>query len=656
MSRVADPLRAGRDAIKRRAWQKAYDLLTAADASRELSPEDLESLTKAAWCTGRYQEGIDAYERAYAAYVERGNRSRAAYVALWLAYGYAVRRAGAVATGWQNRAERLLEQEPEGLEHGYLAALAHTDAALDGGDLDRALGCATSAFEIGKRFGDRDLQAFGLFHKGRIMVHKGEIAKGTALLDEAMAAAVGGELGPEVARWIFCVTIRTCQSLADYRRAAEWIEAGERLCEREDLAVMSAECRAHRTQIMRLRGAWAKAEQEARRARDEYRNWNFALGHVGGALYEIGEIRLRQGNFGAAEEAFRQAHELVREPQPGLSLLRLAEGNVEAAAGAIKYALADQSMHPLARAQRLPAQVEIALAAGDVDSARSAIVELEGIAKTYRTPALEATAVCARGALELGEGDASAACRSLQEGLRLWQEVYAPYEAARVRMMLATGRRAEGDDETAVLELRAAHAAFERLGAVPDARRAAHLLGSDTAVAGAQPRATSEIIRTFMFTDIVKSTTLLEAIGDEAWADLLRWHDSTLRSLFAHHGGEEIDHAGDGFFVAFKTATPAIECAIAIQRALVDHRRLHGFSPHVRIGLHAAKATYRDSHYRGKSVHQAARIAALAEAGEILASQEALGTDDARFTVSRPREVTLKGISDPVRVVTIDWH
>lgn len=655
MSQVDDSLEAGRDAIKRRAWREAFDLLKVADASTELSLEDLESFAKAAWCTGHFQDYIDTYERAYAKYVEGGNRTRAAYIALWLVKSYASRGAESVAAGWRKRAERLLEQEAECLEHGYLAQ-ARAKTAVAQGDLNRALEHANRMFKIGEQFGDRDLQAFGLYHKGIILVRKGEVTEGTVLLDEVMAAALGGELGPESTREIFCGAIGTCQRLADYRRAAEWIEAGERLCEREDLAAMSGECRLHRAQIMRLRGAWAKGEQEARRSCDEYRGWNIGLGHAGEALSEIGEIRLRKGDFSAAEDAFRQAHELGEEPQPGLSLLRLAQGKVEAAASSIQRALADELMSPLTRARLLPAQVEIALAARDLNSARSATVELEAIAKTYRASGLEASAVSARGALALAEGDASAACRSLREGLRLWQEVDAPYDAARARMLLATACRAEGDDETAVLELQAAHSTFERLGAVPDARRAAYSLGKDAAAAGVSLRAPSDSTRTFMFTDIVKSTTLLEAIGDEGWENLLRWHDVTLRSLFGRHGGEEIDHAGDGFFIAFKTTPPAIECAVAIQRALADHRRLHGFSPQVRLGLHSAKAIYRDFHYRGKGVHQAARIAALAEAGEILVSQDTLGADPTRFAVSNPRKVLLNGISDPVQVVTIDWR
>lgn len=654
MSRVDNSLQAGRDAIKRRAWREAFDFLNSANASAELPPEDLENLARAAYCVGRFQDYIDAYERAYTKYVQRGSSSPAARIAVLLSAGFAARQAKSVAAGWRNRAERILEHEPESQGHGYLSWV-RIRAALGQGDLAGAAETAGRLVEIGKRFGDRDLQVLGLYYTGDIQVSRGEVVEGTGSLDEAMAAALGGELSPEMTRVIFCGTIGTCLEIVDYRRAAEWIEAGERLCEREDLAVMSGECLVHRAQVMRLRGVWARAEREARRACDLYQNWNWGLVHAGGALYEIGEIRLRRGDFGAAEDAFRQAHELGRDPQPGLSLLRLAEGKVEAAASSIRRALAELS-DPVARRWLLPAQVDIALAAGDLDRARSAATELEGIAKTYEVAAFEASAACARGALELAEGDTSAACRSLREGLRLWQEVDVPYEVARARMLLATACRAEGDEETAALELQAAHSAFERLGAVPDARRAAHSLGRDATAEGVAPRTTAESTRTFMFTDIVKSTTLVEAIGDEAWEDLLRWHDVTLRSLFAGYGGEEIDHAGDGFFVAFKATPPAIECAVAIQRALADHRRLHGFSPQVRIGLHAAKATYRDFQYRGKGVHQAARIAALAEAGEILASENTLGADLKRFTASKPRKVLLKGISAPVQVVSLDWR
>ncbi|MCH6555978.1 MAG: adenylate/guanylate cyclase domain-containing protein, partial [Chloroflexi bacterium] len=607
------PLQEARDAFERHAWQEAFDLLTAADASGGLAPEDLESLAEAAFWTGRTDECIEALERAYAGFTEAGNARGAASVAINLCFHHFAKLAPSVAAGWSSRAVRLLETEPDCPEHGHLARIS-TNVTMSAGNLDGALEYARRTYEIGSRFGDRDLQAFGLFDQGNVLVAKGQVAEGMALLDEAMVAAVSGELGPFATGVIYCSMITTCERLADYRRAAEWTDAAQRWCDRQSIAGFPGLCRVQHAQIMRLRGAWAEAEEEATRARDELQGFN--LRATGEAFYQIGEIRLRMGDLPAADDAFCQAHELGREPQPGLALLRLAEGNIDAARSMINRAIVDQSWDRLARARLLPVQVEIAIAAADLETASSAADELEAIAETYDTPALRASAACALGALQLAEGDAAAACESLRRGWRLWQEVDAPYEAARARMLLAAAYQAGGDGEAAKLELRSAASTFERLGAVLDTRRAAELLGD-----GASQKATPRAVKTFMFTDIVKSTNLVEAIGDEAWENLLHWHDQTLRSLFGEHEGEEVKHAGDGFFVAFPDAAGAVECAAAIQRTLADHRRKHGFAVQVRIGLHSAEATRRGRDYGGKGVHQAARIASLAEGGEILASQ-----------------------------------
>ncbi len=648
VSATDDSLEQARDAIARHAWREAFDLLSAADDSGELSPEDLERLAEVAFWTGTTDKCIEALERAYAGYTEVENRRGAASVAINLVFHHFAKLAPSVAAGWSGRAVRLLEAEPDCPEHGHLARI-HTNVRFSVGDLDGALDHATRTLEIGNRFGDRDLQAFGLFDQGNILVAKGQVDEGMALLDEAMVAAVGGELGPLATGVIYCSMITTCERLADYRRAAEWTDAAQRWCGRQSIAGFPGLCRVQHAQIMRLRGAWAEAEEEAMRARDELQGFN--LRATAEAFYQIGEIRLRMGDLPAAEDAFCRAHELGQEPQPGLSLVRLAEGNIDAAVTMINRALADQSWDRLARARLLPAQVDIAVAAGDLETARSAADEMEPIAEAYGTPALQANAACARGAVQLAEGDATAACESLRRGWRLWQEVDAPYEAARARVLLAEAYRAESDAEAATLELRAAVSTFERLGAVLDTRRAAELLGD-----GASQKATLRAVKTFMFTDIVKSTNLVEAIGDEAWENLLHWHDQTLRSLFGEHEGEEVKHAGDGFFVAFPDAARAVECAAAIQRTLADHRREHGFAVQVRIGLHSAEATRRGRDYGGKGVHKAARIAALAEGGEILASRETLAGGSMPFAVSDPREVSLKGISDPVPVVAIEWR
>lgn len=644
---AAEPLEQGRRAFRDRAWREAHDLLTAADEAGGLGPEDLEALGEAAWFLGRLQTCIDARERAYAAYQERGDARSAARVALHLCGDYGLRNAGPMARGWHARAERLLEGLPECPEHGYLARRRAADA-LAAGDLEAALEHGRRTAEIGARLGDRNLQALGLHEQGRILVQRGDVEEGLALLDEAIVGAVSGELDPPTTATVYCNAINVCQELTDYQRASQWTEAAKRWCERLAISGFPGICRVRRAEITRLRGAWREAEQEARRAVEELRDFYVEIAAEG--LYEIGEIRLRMGDLAAAEDAFRQANELGRVPQPGMAVLRLREGDAEAALASIRRALSEAA-EPLARLRLLPSAVEIAVEAGDLAAAGATADELERMIETYDTGALRAAAALARGRLLLAEGDTEAARGALREAWRRWRDVDAPYEAAQARELVARTYLAEGDAEAATLELDAVRAAFERLGALPDGARVEGLLGG---AGGGRPVA-GRAARTFMFTDIVESTGLVEAIGDERWADLQGWHDGRLRSLFAEHGGEEVKHTGDGFFAAFPDPASAIDCAVAIQRSLDEHRRTHGFSPQVRIGLHAAEAEAREGDYRGRGVHEAARIGAVAEADQILASAGTIA-GPTRFPVSAPRAVTLKGLAEPVEVVAIDWR
>ncbi len=647
-----DALKAGREALTRSAWQEAFDLLAAADLQNPLAAEDLERLAEAALWTFRPDECVNAYERAYAGYMKLGNNRRAGYLALKIFQHYEGRQAPPVASGWFSRAVRLLDKEPESAEHGYLAHLQSL-IALYGGDLDPALQLAKRTFEVGERFGDLDLQALGLNDQGLVLVAQGKPAEGMALLNEATVGAVNGELGLYTTGVIYCNVISTCRDLADYRHAGDWIDAAKRWCDRTAVSGFPGLCRVYRAEIMKLRGAWAEAEEDVRAACEDLRY--FAPGYAGEALYELGEIRLRMGDLAGAKDAFRQAHELGRESQPGLALICLAEGKMEAAASMIGHALTEGLWDRLTRSRRLPAQVEIALAVGDLETARMAAEELEAIAGTFSSAAYHAAARCARGEVELAERDAAAALNSLRKGLRLWQEVDAPYEAARTRVLLSQAYRADGDEESARLELEAALSTFERLGADLDSRcvrEALETAASDGARTPTPRRAT----KTFMFTDIVKSTPLLEALGDQAWDDVLNWHDKTLRLLFAAHAGEEFKHSGDGFSVAFDSAQAAVDCAVAIQHSFSEHRREHGFALQVRIGLHTSEATRRGKDYGGKGIHQAARIGALAGAEEIIASLETLDAAGPGVPASEPRAVTLKGISEPVKVVAINWR
>jgi tetratricopeptide (TPR) repeat protein len=369
---------------------------------------------------------------------------------------------------------------------------------------------------------------------------------------------------------------------------------------RESIVPASGDCRVHRAGVLRWRGAWSEAEADALTGCEELAG---NVIHVGLAQYEIGEIRLRRGDLTAAEDAFARAYEMGRSPQPGLALLRLAQGKVDAAAALIEKALAEETVD-LLRAPLLSARVEVALAADNRDAARDAARELLTIAESFGTTALHAATACAQGAIQLAEGDSRAAA-SLRRGAQLWQEIGVPCEAARARMHLAEAHVARGDTESSALELRAALSTFERLGAAPDSRRAAAALRT---VRGAGEDGSMEetTLRTFMFTDIVGSTPLVEAIGDEAWGHVVRWHDEALRALFVKFEGEEIDHTGDGFFVAFREHEPCARMrdrdpANACRAPLEARLRAAGARRRARVGSEAQRTDLpgpRSSHRR----------------------------------------------------------
>jgi class 3 adenylate cyclase len=398
---------------------------------------------------------------------------------------------------------------------------------------------------------------------------------------------------------------------------------------------------------MRFRGELDRAERDASEAIDEL--VEAAPRWAAWGLHELGEIRRRRGDLEGALQSFRHSAELGFNPQPGLALLRLDEGKPTAARRAILDSLADEG--GLMRESRwlvLPAAVEIAIAASDVELARSALEELEQFAESLDTTAVRAAAAVASGRVALSESRTEDAVRDLRRGVRMWSEIDVPYEAADARVVLARALGDLGDADAAELELTAARASLERMGAKRAARRVAVLLSR----VGTAPHTA---VRTFMFTDIVDSTRLVETLGDEQWESLLAWHDRTLRACFDADAGEEIKHEGDGFFVAFMEPDSALECACSIQRSLRDHRHDHGFAPRVRIGIHSAQATARGDDYIGRGVHMTARIAAAATADEIIASLDALSAASDAFRPVDRRALELKGLAEPVTVATVDW-
>ncbi len=462
----------GRAALARHAWGEALEKLTEADAAGDLSPGDLDAYADAAWWNGRLEQAIELRERAYAA-ATRGDRPEAAVmVAIKLARDNVYRSSDALSGAWIQRAERLLEGVEENPGHGWLAATKSFRAAITG-DLDQAMAESIKAEGIAARTRDRNLAAMAQSEHGFALIASGNVAEGIAMVDEASVAAVGGELEPDTAGGICCTTIGACTTIGDWTRAADWTDAQDRWCKREGIAGYPGMCRLYRSEIKEFRGRWLEAEAEAQQASVELAG--FIPAAAGMALYRIGQIRLRRGDLAEAEEALSRANALGAHVEPALSLLRLAQGRVQVAADGIREAIERPPRTPswhappgsaLERMPLLRAHVEIALASGDVATARGALEQLESIADRFGSATMTATTTGARGLLQLRTGQAAEAARSLRDAVEAWTDLDAPYEAARARLVLAEALAAGGHQDRAAMELRAARSTFEQLGAV----------------------------------------------------------------------------------------------------------------------------------------------------------------------------------------------
>lgn len=456
-----DLIQAGREALGRHSWTKALQCLQQADAETALSPDDLEQIAEAAWWTGRMDECCQLLERAYAGHVREKHPRSAALMALRLADIYHHKAARSVSTGWLKRAERLLENAEDTVEYGYLLRFQTVVAIEVDRDAESAMRLAKQSFDIGNRADDKDLLALSTQDQGRVLVDQGQLSEGMALLDEAMATALSGELNPLTVARTYCNMISACERTADYRRASEWTEQAGQWCEPHAGSPFPGICSVHRAELKRLRGSLKEAERECRQVCADPRGY---VETAAAAFYEIGEIRLRRGDYDGAEEAFREAHERGRDPVPGLPLLLLFQGKRDAARSLITRALAGSQL-PLDRARLLPSQIRIALAAADFEAARPSIEELELIASQYEAAALHAAGAHARGSLDLAQQNFEEASKNFRRALELWLEVDLPYEAAMTRVLLAQSYRGLGDEASADLEFRAARSAFERLGA-----------------------------------------------------------------------------------------------------------------------------------------------------------------------------------------------
>jgi DNA-binding NarL/FixJ family response regulator len=463
-------LERGRDSYAREAWTDAFEALSAADQSAPLEGDDLERLATAAYMLGRETDYVALLERAHRALLDDGQELAAMRCAFWIGVTLARRGEMGRAGGWLGRAHRLLDRaEADCVERGYLLLPAIFEQE-GSGDWEAAAATAGEALAIAERFGDSDLFALAAHTQGRIIVRHGRLTEGLALLDESMVAVTAGELSPIVSGIVYCGVILACRDAHEIRRAQEWTAALTSWCERQpDLVAFTGRCLVHRAEILQLRGNWTGALQEARRARERCRQAENDTA-AGEACYREGEIHRVRGDLAAAEDAYREASRLGREPQPGLALLRLAQGRLDAALAAVRR-VSDETAAPGLRAGVLPAYVEITLEAGELETAREACQELEAIAEGHEENALGAMAAEARGRVALADEDPQLALAALRGAAQTWQQLEAPHEAARVRVMVALACQQLGDEDTAALELDGARVVFEELDAEPDLAR-----------------------------------------------------------------------------------------------------------------------------------------------------------------------------------------
>ena len=467
---TAETLERGRAAFEVSAWVEAYDCLAAADAGASLAPTDIELFASAAFLIGRDDESSALWARAHRAHLDRGNVEQAAGSAAWLAFGLLTRGETVQAGSWIMRAVKLLDDgQRECVQVGYLVLLSGIRAMFAGDD-EAAAQQIDQAVAIADRFGDPDLRMLACTGRGQALLAQGRIDEGIAVLDEVMVAATSGEVSATVAGLTYCAVISACHDVFDVRRAQEWSAALTHWCDDQpDLVPYTGWCQVHRAEIMELRGTWAEALDAATLAYERsLLSTDQATG--GAARYLLGDVHRLRGDLELAEEAYREANRLGNEPQPGLALLRLAQGQLDAAASTVRRLL-DERADPASRARVLAAYVEIMLACGDLPAAQAAVDELDQVAALFRSPFLAASAAQWAGAVRLADGDAGAALPLLRRGWSGWRNLEVPYEAARCRVGIALACRALGDEDAAQMELDAARWAFAQLAAEQDLAR-----------------------------------------------------------------------------------------------------------------------------------------------------------------------------------------
>jgi DNA-binding NarL/FixJ family response regulator len=471
---MTDALDQAREAFAQGIWREAFARFSAADSGQPLVAEDLERLAVAAQLVGKDELSAATWERAHLQLLDRGEVERAVGCAFWLASGLLSRGQMARGGGWVGRAQRLVHDHGlDCVEQGFLLIPLGL-RALEGGDPVEAHDTFENAIAVGQRFGAADLVTLGRLGQGRSLIVMGRDAEGLALLDEAMVAVTAKEVTPIVAGRVYCAVILVCQQAFDLNRAHEWTAALSDWCDAQpDMVLFRGQCLVHRSELMQWHGEWSKALDEAKRARERLSEPP-GQPAVGMAFYQLGELYRLRGEFVEAEAAYREASRHGRDPQPGLSYLRMMRGDIEGATTAIRR-IRSERCDRVTRARVLGACVEIMVAAGDEEAATEAATELAAVATDVDAPVLHAMAMQATATLSLHRRDPRAALDAAQQATLAWADLQAPYEHARSRLLGGLACRDLGDRDTAHLEAEAARQTFEHLGAVPDMDRLAAL-------------------------------------------------------------------------------------------------------------------------------------------------------------------------------------
>ncbi|MET1019140.1 MAG: LuxR C-terminal-related transcriptional regulator [Microterricola sp.] len=540
-------LERGRTAFGAHRWSDAFDALAEADQEGSLPAHDLERLSTAALLTGKETVGIDAATRAHEEFLAHDEVVDAARSAAWIGMFLTTRGDVARGGGWLARAQRLVRESEVANPVAGLLLVPEGFGALEAGDVEGAGRAFEAAWELGLGFRDRDVLALSQLGQGQVKICLGQLGEGLALLDEAMVAVTAGEISPVASGIIYCAVIGSCRLAFDLRRAQEWTTALDHWCnDRPDMILFSGMCQVHRAQLYALHGAWSDAFEAARAAQDRAQrgDWNATFD----ALYEQGEVQRLRGEIDAAEESYRLAHQTGFEPEPGLALLRLAQGKPRQAQSLLRRAasLAD----PASRRSMLAALVEIELAAGDVAAARLIADELAVVTPSGAMPMLEAIASQCDGAVLIAEGDAAAALPQLRRAWMQWQQLDAPFEAARCRVLAASACRALGDEELAAMEFEAAQIVFMELGALSELAALDALSGAEHGAA-ASPLTVREI-------EVVR--LVADGMTNRAIATALFLSEKTVARHLSN------------VFAKLGISSRAAATAYAYEQGLVEHR------------------------------------------------------------------------------------